>query len=406
MKKIFFIVLSIGLTYNALAQQWLNAGAASSGNQNMNIWRNGRVAIGRTFSGPSTATPGALTVQPNAFLHVQSSNNAADLAIPTFSMEKVDLNFANNGTKYGTMDFWFTNNPASGINIANESFVMKSELGNADMLFMPNNTKPGLMIKNNGKVGIGIGNPLASLDILESNPNSEANIYVRTQTANVAAKLFLINGTFSNGIMTHSTGTGHIMTNVNSPNQADAVISWNGTGSVLIGDQNLNAAIPNNKVTISTTQNTTKALSIQNNGSEMFKIFGNGTAVFSSYSTNGNDDVILVEDALTLNKPNFKVKKNGFVYAREVTVTLNAFPDYVFESNYKLPSLSEVRSHIKSNHRLINMPSASEVERNGANIGEIQKVTVEKLEEAYLYILQLEDKIEALSKKIENIEKK
>ena len=128
---------------------------------------------------------------------------------------------------------------------------------------------------------------------------------------------------------------------------------------------------------------------------------GDGYKVLSDPNTNSID----VYNKNT-GRSEFRVKSNGITYAREVIVTLNSFPDYVFASNYNLPKLSEVRSFIIANHRLSNMPSAEEVEKNGANLGEIQKVTVEKLEEAYLYIIQLEEKINALSKKIELIESK
>jgi len=122
--------------------------------------------------------------------------------------------------------------------------------------------------------------------------------------------------------------------------------------------------------------------------------------------TSSNVDAIVVQDAGNSNLPNFKVKTNGIVYAREVIVTLNAFPDYVFSNKYKLPELSELKAYIKKNNKLPNMPAASEVEKNGANLGEVQKITVEKLEEAYLYIFQLEEKIKKLSDKLDALDLK
>lgn len=128
---------------------------------------------------------------------------------------------------------------------------------------------------------------------------------------------------------------------------------------------------------------------------------GDGFKVMSDNNTNSID----VFNKNT-GKTEFRVKSNGIAYAREVIVTLNNFPDYVFANSYKLPSLSDVKRFINENHRLINMPSAKQIESEGANLGEIQKVTVEKLEEAYLYILQLEEKINSLSKKVELLENK
>ncbi|MBI2721090.1 MAG: hypothetical protein HYX39_02830, partial [Bacteroidetes bacterium] len=102
---------------------------------------------------------------------------------------------------------------------------------------------------------------------------------------------------------------------------------------------------------------------------------------------------------------NFRVKANGIAYAREIYVQIGGFPDYVFDAGYKLPSLVETKNYILSNHHLKNMPTADDV-KTGANIGEIQKATVEKLEEAYLYIFQLEEKLNLMAEKINKLEQK
>jgi hypothetical protein len=148
---------------------------------------------------------------------------------------------------------------------------------------------------------------------------------------------------------------------------------------------------------INTTNADALVISDANNGGQInFKVSTDGKTEIKTT----NSDAFTIKDAS--NNINFKVKNSGFVYAREVIVTLNTFPDYVFSKGYKLPALKEVKTFIEKNHRLPNMPSAKEVEKNGASLGEIQKITVEKVEELYLYILQLEEKIEALNKKIEN----
>jgi hypothetical protein len=58
---------------------------------------------------------------------------------------------------------------------------------------------------------------------------------------------------------------------------------------------------------------------------------------------------------------NFKVTGGGEVYARKYTTTLATFPDYVFESDYNLLPLAELRNFISDNGRLPNMPSAQEI---------------------------------------------
>ncbi|WP_298423495.1 hypothetical protein [uncultured Kordia sp.] len=100
-------------------------------------------------------------------------------------------------------------------------------------------------------------------------------------------------------------------------------------------------------------------------------------------STNGND-------------VNFTVKPTGEVYARKYVTTLNPFPDYVFEDDYQLLSFDELRNYINLNKHLPNVPSAKIVETNGADLGEMNRILVEKVEELTLYILQLEARLKKI----------
>ncbi len=93
---------------------------------------------------------------------------------------------------------------------------------------------------------------------------------------------------------------------------------------------------------------------------------------------------------------NFSVKANGEVYARKYTTTLAAIPDYVFASDYALMSFQELRNFIAVNKHLPNVPSAKEYEETGVDLGEMNRVLLEKVEELTLYILQLEDRMKVL----------
>lgn len=109
------------------------------------------------------------------------------------------------------------------------------------------------------------------------------------------------------------------------------------------------------------------------------------------------DVSIMVNDNVS-NNTNFKVFGSGEVYARKYVATLNNFPDYVFEKEYKLRAIPELKEYISINGKLPNLPSADEVAKKGLDIGEINRLLVEKVEELTLYIIQLEERIN----KIEN----
>ena len=66
------------------------------------------------------------------------------------------------------------------------------------------------------------------------------------------------------------------------------------------------------------------------------------------------------------------------------------WPDYVFDSNYSLATFAELRDYINNYRQLPGVPSADEVQKNGVELFTQQARLLEKLEESYLYILQLE----------------
>jgi hypothetical protein len=71
----------------------------------------------------------------------------------------------------------------------------------------------------------------------------------------------------------------------------------------------------------------------------------------------------------------------------------------VFEENYRKPGLEELRTFIAENKHLPNIPSASEVEKKGIEVGDMQRRLTEKVEELTLYILELESRIKKLEKR-------
>lgn len=74
----------------------------------------------------------------------------------------------------------------------------------------------------------------------------------------------------------------------------------------------------------------------------------------------------------------------------KVTTTPGSVPDYVFQPNYKLQTLSELEAFIKINSHLPNIPNAKEIETNGQNLGEMQLKLLEKIEELTLFAIEAE----------------
>ncbi|MFA8299120.1 MAG: hypothetical protein ACEPOV_03060 [Hyphomicrobiales bacterium] len=94
----------------------------------------------------------------------------------------------------------------------------------------------------------------------------------------------------------------------------------------------------------------------------------------------------------------------GTVFADRVSLNIGSFPDYVFESNYRLRPLSEVEQYIKANKHLPGVPAASVIEKDGMNVGEVNRLLMEKVEELTLYTIQQEKTINNLSKKANQVD--
>lgn len=99
----------------------------------------------------------------------------------------------------------------------------------------------------------------------------------------------------------------------------------------------------------------------------------------------------------------FKVKSNGYVYAKDVTVTVSTFPDYVFNSSYKKLSIDSLSIFIKKEKHLPLFPKQESVIENGLSLGEINIRLVEQIEIMTLYIIELNERLKAAESEITNI---
>jgi hypothetical protein len=108
----------------------------------------------------------------------------------------------------------------------------------------------------------------------------------------------------------------------------------------------------------------------------------------------------------------FQVETTGMIRGRRMKLDLNTWADYVFEEDYQLMPLSEVEAFVKKEKHLPNVPSEQELKADGADVMELNKMLMEKVEELTLYLIQqnknteeLKNQLEALQVKITELEK-
>jgi hypothetical protein len=97
----------------------------------------------------------------------------------------------------------------------------------------------------------------------------------------------------------------------------------------------------------------------------------------------------------TTNPQGYRLAVAGKAVAEEIVVKLQgSWPDYVFDDDHALPSLSEVEKFIKENKHLPDVPSESHVKENGIPVGEMNAILLKKIEELTLHLIQQQKVIE------------
>ena len=82
-----------------------------------------------------------------------------------------------------------------------------------------------------------------------------------------------------------------------------------------------------------------------------------------------------------------------------------SWPDYVFKRNYRLPSLGSLKTYIRMNGHLPEVPTADEVSEKGIDLGANQAVLLKKVEEMMLYIIHQDEKLATQQEEIEMLQR-
>lgn len=197
---------------------------------------------------------------------------------------------------------------------------------------------------------------------------------------------------------------GGLMSQTTSGQSGSAIQNHNGALRIYTGIGTSTTPLPrltvtnNGRVGIGTT-NPSSALEVQNGSVEVDNgqlLVKNGDVEVTSGEVFIKNGRFVVGNVQGVNQ--FEVKSTGYVVAREILVDINeSIPDYVFQEDYALMPISELRTYIAEERHLPNIPSALEFEEQGGmELGELSRLMLEKQEELVLYILELEERLLAL----------
>ncbi len=90
---------------------------------------------------------------------------------------------------------------------------------------------------------------------------------------------------------------------------------------------------------------------------------------------------------------------DGILKTRGIFVTQTNWPDYVFEEDYNLTPLTELEDFITINKHLPGVPSEQEVLEEGVNLGNMDAILLQKIEELTLHIIEQDKRIKELENK-------
>jgi hypothetical protein len=266
-----------------------------------------------------------------------------------------------------------------------------------------------------GNVGIGTSSPTEKLAINATNPA------IRFLNANTEKGFLQADGNDMKLGTYNSNATGNIFFNIRGINrmivtsEGDIGVGIStpvgrfqiGTGSVaslvshgylMLGPENGSNLIFDNNEILARSNGNHSNLYLQNTGGNVF--IGDATNFNSAHRLGVDGNAVITGNMRvgnTVGPSGYRLAVDGKAICTELLVrTVPNWPDYVFNKQYKLPGLQEVEDFISKYNHLPGIPSAKELETNGLNIGEMQKLQMEKIEELTLYIIELKKEIEKL----------
>jgi len=99
--------------------------------------------------------------------------------------------------------------------------------------------------------------------------------------------------------------------------------------------------------------------------------------------------------------PDAKLAVLGTIHANEVKVDLSVpGPDYVFEHDYKLTNLDDLKAYVDKNHHLPEILSAAQMAKDGLNLGDMNIKLLKKVEELTLYSIEQNKQLTEQNKQI------
>lgn len=243
-----------------------------------------------------------------------------------------------------------------------------------------------LYVEADSDVGIGTNNPVVNLHIVDGNTptlrlEQDGSSGFTPQTWDVAgneANFFIRDVTNGSKLFFRS-----------EPGAPENSIYIDNTGQVGFGTNN-----PSEKLDIRSSGNVRFALTATDGDADSWVFNHNAgqDALIINYVDSGTTSEFVLDQSGNLTV-------SGDVFSTTCPTGTPCAPDYVFEDDYPLMPLGEVKDFIERESHLPHVPSADDL-TGPISINQMQMTLLRKVEELTLYTLQQQDRIEQLEKQV------
>lgn len=299
--------------------------------------------------------------------------------------------------------------------------------GSGDIAVRPGFGKWAVYASQTGNVGIGHSSPQKSLDV-KTGVNDFASIGESLAVGQWSGlhfgykennALYRKSAIVFERVDNHANGKIHILNNNNNGSQsatlADARLTIDQNGNAGIGTV---SPYSHSRLHVKSPSVSPWGFMIEaNNNSDVVGVGhdGNYGYISTSYlSTGAHSPLHLRTSNITrvainvdgkvgigTTTPDEALTVNGTIHSTRVKVDVTVpGPDYVFESDYNLLSLSEIKKYIDANKHLPEIPSAKEMEKNGIDVAEMNMLLLKKVEELTLHLIEQQKQIEELKRAV------
>lgn len=293
----------------------------------------------------------------------------------------------------------------------------------------PNDYPNGTILNRTGKVAIGdipVPDIAAKLHI-RSDEGEDASIFL--QPTDKEGSSFINLTDYNHQIMVKEDGSMHVTAFSDDLNLSGTNANLSGNAFTLgySGNRKFYATTQGNPAIYSNAYRTSNGYYRYTQGSSYAFEFNNDGLMFRTAVnqeprgveiTNWRDALLLkTNGVITLNgKVGINTENTTSAYALAVDgglITTKVYiqdvedwSDYVFDDTYKLMPLHELKKYIGDNKHLPEIPSESEIVRQGYDLHEMQSAMMKKIEELTLYTLQQQEEIEMLRKMVDELKGK